>query len=398
MRGHIHITYRLAGIFALMFLFMFSSATGSQAACISGLPCVIDKTENDPWDDIISPNEPGAPNAHKTMGKTCDADFMNQIYAKAFMHAERENLMLETIIRKPDSVLEYSCFESIVNKTACDAPPLFSETVAFSENATESPCNSPNDKYEVGEFATIALDGELDDDYLPEPDNDIGNDNEVEELVIDVWMHQDLEDGETRLGNILEQLILEALIDIEADEDNPSLKYIDANFAHDFLGGSPSGLNNDFTGEIEPSNSYFCDMMNFTWRMAKCHNFATEDKFFSFEDLSGLDPRIYPDVCDPAETAITGEYIEVSKNEDFVHAHIDSSEFVDVAGELRYIDFMVGGDEVCLDPVPTGVTVFTYSDTTNLMGIVFTEEDDHQEHVCINPGCYYNPEAGRCVK
>lgn len=43
---------------------------------------------------------------------SCDAGFMNQIKARAALSAEREMANARTIITKPDSVLEYSCFHN----------------------------------------------------------------------------------------------------------------------------------------------------------------------------------------------------------------------------------------------------------------------------------------------
>ncbi|HBR69067.1 MAG TPA: hypothetical protein DEA55_06800, partial [Rhodospirillaceae bacterium] len=66
-----------------------------------------------------------------------DADFMNQIYARTFLEASREIVMNETALRKPDSVMEYSCYDQQMSVTAHRLGPIFSETHQFKNSLVD---------------------------------------------------------------------------------------------------------------------------------------------------------------------------------------------------------------------------------------------------------------------
>ena len=107
--------HKFAGFVVLLSTVIVFHGT-AYAGCAAGLPCVTPLTP-DPnlLDGVIPQNQGGAPNASKidpSGNRSCDADFMNQIYAKAFIEAEREVIVANTNIKKPDSVLEYSCFDA----------------------------------------------------------------------------------------------------------------------------------------------------------------------------------------------------------------------------------------------------------------------------------------------
>ena len=116
------------GIKAMLCLFACLISFEASAACIAGLPCITPKTINDSFDPSDGPNITGE-NAGKSTSGACDADFMNQIYSRALIEAERENVTGQTVIRKPDSVLEYTCFDQIVSRTAKSVGSFFSETI-----------------------------------------------------------------------------------------------------------------------------------------------------------------------------------------------------------------------------------------------------------------------------
>ncbi|MCB1531527.1 MAG: hypothetical protein KDJ35_01530 [Alphaproteobacteria bacterium] len=373
-------TRLLCGLIALFVVSVIiaAPAPSNAAACLPGLPCVTDKTPNDPWDDILSPNQSGAPNASKSTLDTCDADFMNQIYARAALEAERENVMIESIISKPDSVLEYSCFETILNTAAYHAAPIFSETKDFST------ANG-------GALATVELDGVLDDMYEPEPNASIQNDP-IDDLEIEVYM------GEGHMSNVLQNLVLASLKDA-SDPNAPT--YIDANFSHTFMGGQPVGLNNNFTGEMDPNPAYVCAQMNLTWMLAKCQNADVPAGFFDMGELAGLDPRIYPQACpdpsgDGVGSMITPEMIALADNVLGQYSAYDSTQFVNLSGGRTYEDFLSA--DACLPPVPTGVVVKTYDSSIGIFGNVTTDVDTHDEYLCVNPGCYYDKDTSQCRK
>lgn len=99
-----------------------SLATPVLAQCINGLPCL-------PKDDTTTraePDDASPANISKNPSATCDADFMNQIYARAYIEAEREVVMASVAIKKPDSVLEYTCFDQLAYQGFRDAKTIFS--------------------------------------------------------------------------------------------------------------------------------------------------------------------------------------------------------------------------------------------------------------------------------
>lgn len=94
--------------------------------CLPGLPCDVPLTPNNPTNPNDGPKI--GPNKSKSSSDACDADFMNQIHARAFLEAQREEIINQVTIRKPDSVLEYTCFDQAVRDTAKYAGPIFSES------------------------------------------------------------------------------------------------------------------------------------------------------------------------------------------------------------------------------------------------------------------------------
>lgn len=388
--------------------------------CILGLPCVTTRTTNSPWDDVISQNQDDAPNYLKSTRDTCDADFMNQIYARAALEAERENVMIESIIAKPDSVLEYTCFEPMMNAFAYHAPRIFSETTEFSTS-------------QGGASSVMSFDGIPDDEYLPEGDADPGSNIPIQPYQLEVYM------GEGHMGNALENLILKTLVD---SNNADSLAYIDANFYHTFLGGAPVGLNNNFSGEIDPVFAPICAQMNLSWFLAKCQNFNPPGGFFwRLEELAVLDPRLFPKSCssqannnnsgnnnppqnnqnnnaatEPVGSMLTLQNILLSRNPmtpvGGIYANVDSTHFITgdptqfrpglpLPTNRSYEDFLAAGS--CLPPIETGVKVITRQYSTSLLGKVTHTEKTHKEHLCVNPGCYHEPPtsgsgAGQCKR
>jgi len=104
---------------ACLTVFLLSDSVPVRAQCLPGLPCVeaaytgADPTANPKY------NKAGGDNA-------CDADFMNQIYARSYIEAEREVAVAAQDVVKPDSVLELSCFDAQAKKSFETHNPYFS--------------------------------------------------------------------------------------------------------------------------------------------------------------------------------------------------------------------------------------------------------------------------------
>lgn len=88
----------------------------AAGSCEDGVPCIEGYT-------------PGTgANDSKTTNPTCDGDFMNQIYARSYMESERQMVTAQSIVRKPDSVLQYTCFDKLASVTATEAGSIFSDS------------------------------------------------------------------------------------------------------------------------------------------------------------------------------------------------------------------------------------------------------------------------------
>lgn len=89
---------------------------GWAASCAPGIPCV------DPYQAGSGAND------SKTDSKTCDGDFMNQIQSRAYMEASRQYIAAQARVRKPDSVLQYSCFDQFTSVAAVEIGKIFSDS------------------------------------------------------------------------------------------------------------------------------------------------------------------------------------------------------------------------------------------------------------------------------
>ncbi len=61
----------------------------------------------------------------------CDPQYMDALEARAWLEAQREIAQNQNLINKPDSVLEYSCFDRFLYEIADHANQMFSETTRW---------------------------------------------------------------------------------------------------------------------------------------------------------------------------------------------------------------------------------------------------------------------------
>ena len=61
----------------------------------------------------------------------CDANYYESLEARAWLEAQREITQNQNLIFKPDSVLEYTCFDRHLNALAENASTMFSETTRW---------------------------------------------------------------------------------------------------------------------------------------------------------------------------------------------------------------------------------------------------------------------------
>ncbi len=391
---------------ALSFASMLILSTGAFAACSPGIPCTdynIYTNTTSGTDAALNGPKTGQSATQYDQG-ACDGNFMNQIYSRAFLEASRDVIMSEQIIHKPDSVLEYTCFDQIVGMAADAVGPVFTENTYWDNDHTFAENSS-------GSLLT-------------------GDDSSTDITV----------DGAGLGSNYMDDS-LETLLYSELNE------YITKNFSHTYLGGALT-LDNNITSSAMRTNTYNCSHMKLVWDVAKCLDFAEDDRFRSFEHLASYDPRTIPSTCSPASlnssdsitatastkldntspasinpsgnistpcpttaspttlvTGINDKIIKVSNNCDASASQPDSYASMDtmkthtdlIKGLGQYLPGVGNstGTVLCstLKPMPTGLPVITYTygapyDSSNLT-TVDRDAFIHYEHFCTNPGCFY---------
>jgi len=428
---------------------LLPSQMANAGSCSPGIPCTGYDIYNQP-----NANTSSAYNGNKdgTGTTACDGNFMNQIYARAFLEAQREVMLSEQIIHKPDSVLEYTCFDQYVGLAANYIDPLFSARQNWDDRVIPLWGDDNN--------TNVDHDGDGDPDTVT-----INNDDVT--YLSDQTDYSVFEND--RYDNILEELLMDSMEE-----------YIDENYDHTFMGESITLDNNMNLSSLSATGSYSCAHMLAVWDIARCIDFGEDDRFRSFNTLASGDIRSIPqacstpvasdvvesgtastkldntssgvdigaslgvsvpgitlpipsipftsgglitrmpsdgpkDDCPPAggatgglNTDITNDLIRLSNNCD------DGSDLNPFSSTdiMEIYDYIVKGfgvvipgtgspsvpsktGVVCSSPIPTGLPVLTYMHTSGFDGnglpIVNRDTFIHYDHICPNPGCYYQP-------
>lgn len=180
----------------------------------------------------------------------CDADIYVAHANRGLLEGRREIVANQTFIRKPDSILEYTCFVDMLDPVVGDQiAPIFSESDLWVDRDVELLANRPE---------------------VVEINFELGPDSMNEALADTVILHA---------GD-----------------------YIGANFGHTYLGGLADGD----VGEAGVP----CGVMAPVWHLAKSFDFDREGLFLSFEELIDIDTRELPEPTD--DTGITGGIIDIA--------------------------------------------------------------------------------------
>lgn len=176
----------------------------------------------------------------------CDPDFYDAVSARAEMEAEREFEAAGRLLLKPDSVLQYSCFDAQVTALGLAANTMFSDRTT-APLFTIHPTTGPN----IPPAIPVVLG--------PNGPNPPG-------------------------GDIALDTMLSGLVKV------PMASYLSENFNNSFAGGLYS------TGGL-------CASMGAVWKFLKCQDFD-KDLFIALKDMPGTDPRRIPSslpyACDAA--------------------------------------------------------------------------------------------------
>ena len=174
----------------------------------------------------------------------CATDTWTAMVNQAVMETRREDLLNKRFIIKPDSVLQYSCFDKTIAK-AKSTSSIFSGTQSRWVNEEVDL---------IGKKVTVKI---YEKDQVPG----------VEQPY--------------RI-NLLQPNTLEESLSLVVDESFSS--YINNQFNHPVLAGTTE-MNNQ--GDL-------CVDMSQIWKAAKCKHFDGTEVFYTFEDLTTTDPREFP--------------------------------------------------------------------------------------------------------
>lgn len=257
--------------------------------------------------------------------------------ARIWLESQREMEVAETLILKPDSVLEYSCFDNMRTSLGNAAHQLFNDNIS-SGILFKTPTYTPSGLYAaylpiIAGVVTAPNTGQLSVQSGPHPPGgSMGGD---------------------RLDSALEDLVKASL---EA--------FLKNNFGHGELGGTEP-----------PKNFTPCSAMQAIWNLARCKNFE-EAWFMTFEDFENNDLRTAPKGCNdsnrknnwnaarlaafPAPGATGGMEALVTQIDQFDPAKCSSQ-----------------------TPIKTGLKVFRPGQLAPV----------HDDAVCLAAGCYYDGSA-----
>lgn len=278
----------------------------------------------------------GAGGGGEIAEQPCDPKYWDSLTARAWMEAEREIIQNQNLIFKPDSVLEYTCFDKFVDHAAKNAGDIFVHTKYFGK---EIITRGSNESMEKG--LTNAVSTSL----------------------------KAYDDGSFKDGSFM------------ADR---------AALVKD-KGGS-SSYSQSGTASL---GSYSCNVMQNVWKTAKCINFIDNanfkmtDGFYPFKQIKGLDgtnvagyqesfsgdkdPRQWP-----ANLKCTGPDQNEWKDKDDIAENL--SEQYKFKQPLAQ-DFQKVREKIepgqCGTAIKTGVKV------------IVNGQEAGDDGVCTNPGCTY---------
>lgn len=270
----------------------------------------------------------------------CDPDYYESLESRAWLEAQREITQNQNLIFKPDSVLEYTCFDNHLKELAQHAEDMFSET--------------------------------------------------------DRWGGSIIANRATHMDGALVSLVMAAFDEYDDANFNHGLLGGRIRAASDWAGTAPGEASGfEYDAEDPPGGSnpniggdYTCDIMQAVWQKAKCLNFVDSpgnDGFFKFDQYTGLDKRFLPTRCG-ANPDWTTNIQEATVGPGQVAPFTATGPW-DSDVTNTYFDrlFPASGCGTALtNRVRTGLTVFS-----NKASIEY-----YREHICLVPGCFWEPSGG----
>lgn len=278
----------------------------------------------------------------------CDPQYMDALESRAWLEAQREIAQNKNLIFKPDSVLEYTCFDQFLNEAASN----FATNRQFSETDRWN-------GYPSG-FSSHSTDDALDQ-------------------VVLFPMLNYLENNFNTTGNMGAYL-----------NNRTTLEY------------SPGS---SVTGPTSPGdpNNYNCAEMQKVWELARCANFIDPaerdfDGFFDFKyyETANHDPRRESNnwalMCTSDSRFAQARRNAFNNRQDLFDVN---TEIVPIADGTMYnednvithLDYILPGNCNLSQQIPTGIRV----QRPDLNG-----GNPYDEKICTKPGCSAQP-AGGCI-
>jgi hypothetical protein len=280
----------------------------------------------------------------------CDPEHWDSLKYRAWTEAEREVMQNQNLIYKPDSVLEYTCFNRFADLLASQAIDLFSETQKWG---------------------------------LILPDDSM--DKALQSLVgkaVQNWICFNYENKEGYHNN--------GAIATDCPVKNGNLRY-------DLLGGRISGL--DYEPAEISGGDYSCMIMENIWLKAKCKNFVDvpdEDGFFTLKEYTEKDDvRFLPDRCEGIQERFAKNLEGAVDDDPFDNKDTTKWNEDDTITYIKRFDpgncnKRDNSGKLISPPIDTGLLVRRNP-----------EPREYYEKICVAPGCYYEPTSkteGNCVK
>jgi murein DD-endopeptidase MepM/ murein hydrolase activator NlpD len=297
--------------------------------------------------------------------QACDANVYQVIQQRAHFKVQENYVVSELLVKKPDSVMEYTCADQYAGIANQMGGRIFSNSTTWAPRAVMSSTGIP--------------------------------------MLMNVSM-------DTRsLQMSLENTVTAAM-----------KEYVRGNFPMGFLAGTGGG---DYSpsGSL-PGGFYTCSNMMQVWQTAKCTNFGeakdfgSAGPFVTFQELAmGNDPRTHGKACN--NTGLIPTDLNQLRNELFMYNGLEpaffnqaaqaggyqafiQAEFGNIfqqatgAGQGVFVPYMheyhQPGRCELMPPIPTGILVAKVENAGQATSRVKT----YDEYFCPTPGCYYVAPSG----
>ncbi len=257
----------------------------------------------------------------------CDNAYYESLSARAWLEAQREITQNQNIILKPDSVLEYTCFDQLVWELGDHAVQMLSETAAYGN-----------------------------------PLGPASMDNALDRLVMNaIGSYFNSNYGGVSIGTL---------------GGHPTATAIRHTVPPSLHGTVP--LPN---GTSPSSSAYSCNIMKRVWQAAKCINFITDasfDGFYTFGEYAiSPDKRRLPVTCSVLPLGNWGVNLTAALTSgpwtnDPVQTYLTETNPQNCTGATCPCSG---------DPIPTGVKVSGQS----------PGPASYDEKICLQPACRYHP-------